>query len=133
MSLISSLIVHNFSDNKHKKLYPYWKFISHFIRNTSDLKLKILCLICGTLLFREDFSGVHRKNGLVVKSVLFPENRRLRVSKVVSEFVQIQRSETYLRTTMRALQDLWVLNCVDWLIGRMIEKQQLVLENADYR
>ena len=46
----SSLIVDNFSDKKLKKLYPDWKFISHFIRNTSDLKLKMLFLICGTVL-----------------------------------------------------------------------------------
>ena len=48
--LISSLIVHDFSNKKLKKLYPDLKFISHFIRNISDLKLKMLFLICGTLL-----------------------------------------------------------------------------------
>ena len=43
----SSLIVDNFSDKKLKKLYPDWKFISHFIRNTSDLKLKCCFLYAG--------------------------------------------------------------------------------------
>ena len=42
----SSLIVHDSSD---KKLYPDLKFIFHFTRNISDLKLKLLFLICGGL------------------------------------------------------------------------------------
>ena len=37
----SSLIVHNFSHKKLKKLYPDLKFISYFVRNTSDVKLKM--------------------------------------------------------------------------------------------
>ena len=45
------MIVHDFSNKKREKLYPDLKFISHFIRNTSDLKLKTLFLICGTLLY----------------------------------------------------------------------------------
>ena len=52
----SSLIVQSFSNKKLKKLYPDLKFTSHFIRNTSDLKLKTLFLICGTRLYlRADF------------------------------------------------------------------------------
>ena len=43
-------MVHNYSDKKLKKLYLDWKIVSHFVRNTSDLKLKTLFLICGTLL-----------------------------------------------------------------------------------
>ena len=49
----SSLIVHDFSNKKLKKLYPDLKFISHFTRNTLDLKLKTLFLVCGTLLYVE--------------------------------------------------------------------------------
>ena len=51
----SSLIVHSFSNKNLKKLYPDMKFISHFIRNTSDLKLNMLFLICGTLLYHRMF------------------------------------------------------------------------------
>ena len=43
-----------FSNKKLKKIYPDLKFISHFIRNISDLKLKMLFLIYGTLLYREN-------------------------------------------------------------------------------
>ena len=32
------------------KIYPNFKFISHFVRNTSDFKLKMLFSTCGTLL-----------------------------------------------------------------------------------
>ena len=45
------MIVHDFSNKKLKKLYPDLNFKSHFIRNKSDLKLKTLFLICGTLLY----------------------------------------------------------------------------------
>ena len=51
LCLISSLIVHDFSNKKLKKLYPDLKFIPHFIRNTTELKLKILFLMYGTLLY----------------------------------------------------------------------------------
>ena len=51
LCLSSSLVVHDFSNKKLKKLYPDFKFISHFIRNTSDLKLEALFLICGALLY----------------------------------------------------------------------------------
>ena len=43
------MIVHYFSNKKVKKLYADLNFKSHFVRNNSDLKLKILFLICGTL------------------------------------------------------------------------------------
>ena len=46
----SSLIVHDFSNKKFTKLYHDLNFISHFVTNKSDLKLKILFLICGTVL-----------------------------------------------------------------------------------
>ena len=36
----SSLIVHDFSNKKLKKLYPDLNFVSQIIRNKSDLKLK---------------------------------------------------------------------------------------------
>ena len=39
------------SDKKLKKFYPDLKFISHFIRNISELKLKTLFLLCRTLLY----------------------------------------------------------------------------------
>ena len=45
----------SFSNKNLKKLYPDMKFISHFIRNTSDLKLNMLFLICGTLLHHRMF------------------------------------------------------------------------------
>ena len=45
------MIVHDFSNKKLKKLYLDFNFKSHFIRNKSDLKLKTLFLICGTLLY----------------------------------------------------------------------------------
>ena len=48
----SSLIVHDFSNKKLKKLYPDLNFVSHFTRNKSDLKLKTFFLICGTLLYQ---------------------------------------------------------------------------------
>ena len=51
-----------FSDKKLKRLYPDLKFISHFIRNTSDLKLKMLFLICGTLLYLALMSCFFSKN-----------------------------------------------------------------------
>ena len=44
------MIVHHFSNKKLKILYPDFNFKSHFIRIKSDLKLKTLFLICGTLL-----------------------------------------------------------------------------------
>ena len=47
----SSLIVHDFSNKKLNKLYPDLNRISHFVRNKSDVKLKTLFLICGTLLY----------------------------------------------------------------------------------
>ena len=40
----SSLIVHAFANKEVKKHYPNFKFTSHFMRNTSDLKLKLLFL-----------------------------------------------------------------------------------------
>ena len=53
--LSSLLIVNDFSNKKlKKKLCPDFKFISHFIRNTSDLKLKMLFLTYGTLLYSKD-------------------------------------------------------------------------------
>ena len=39
-------MVHKFSNKRLKELYPDLKFISHFIRNTSDLKMRTLFLIC---------------------------------------------------------------------------------------
>ena len=51
LCLSSSLIVHDFPNKKLKRLHPDLKFIYHFIRNISDLKLKMLFLICGTLLY----------------------------------------------------------------------------------
>ena len=75
MCLISSLIVHDFSNKKLKKLYPDLKFISHFIRNISDLKLKMLFLICGTLLYRDSEDNDSIKNvlsGIMVDNIKFP-------------------------------------------------------------
>ena len=45
------MIVDDFSNKKLKKLYPDFNFISHFIINKSDLKLKTSFLLCGTLLY----------------------------------------------------------------------------------
>ena len=45
------MIVHDISNKKLKKLYPDLNFISPLVRNKSDLKLKTLFLICGTLLY----------------------------------------------------------------------------------
>ena len=57
LGLSSSLIVHDFSNKKLKKLYPDLKFLYHFIRNISDLKLKMLFRICGTLLDKKLLIG----------------------------------------------------------------------------
>ena len=56
LSLSSSLTVNDFSNKKLKKLYPDLNFISHFIRNNSDLKLKTSFLKCGTILYEENES-----------------------------------------------------------------------------
>ena len=52
IELVSSEFIYSndFCNKKLKKLYPDMYFISHFIRNTSDLNLKMLFLICGTIL-----------------------------------------------------------------------------------
>ena len=47
----SSLIVHDFSNKKAKKLYPNLNFISHFIRNKSDLKLKAFFYMRDTTVY----------------------------------------------------------------------------------
>ena len=46
----TSLIVHDISNKKLKKLNPDLKVISHFIKKSSNEKLKTVFLICGTLL-----------------------------------------------------------------------------------
>ena len=46
------MTVHDFSNKNLKKLYPDLKFVPYFIRNTPDLKLKMLFLIGGALLYQ---------------------------------------------------------------------------------
>ena len=49
----SSLLVHDFSNKKLKKVYPDLNNISHFIRNKSDLKLKTLLFVFMAFAFRK--------------------------------------------------------------------------------
>ena len=50
-------MVPDFPNKEFKRLYSNLNFISHFIRNTSDLKLKMLFLICGTPLYSYCFQA----------------------------------------------------------------------------
>ena len=58
-------ITYDFSNKKLKKLYPDLKFISHFIRNLSDLKLKMLFLIAGHYCFIKTMLGLFMRGAFI--------------------------------------------------------------------